>query len=165
MHSPAAGAGPSYSGARASDVGIEHPQQRPVASPHSTTSSATSLGRAYAPTMTTNAYTPQSMGSSVLGLGPSAAPPDLRLTLPVSGVSQSTSWHPHYSTDLSGPGNWNFGGGYPSASPATGLPSSAQTIQYTPRFPSLTNQPAMPVEARFVPLQTYEGQGQQTSHQ
>ena len=168
LHTPGTGAGPSYSSSRSSEVGIEQPQTRPVASPLSTSSSATSHGNAYAASMATHAYAANVMGPSGLGIGPAAGPQDLRLTVPVSAAHQTTSWHQPsatYSTDLSatGRGSWEFPSTYMHASPATGLPSSAHSYQYSDRVPSLTSQAVMPAQARFVPLQHYEDQSHQTS--
>ena len=168
LHTPGTGAGPSYSASRNSEVGIEQPQARPVASPMSTSSSATSHGNAYAASMTANAYASSTMGAAGLGIGPAAGPQDLRLTVPVSAANQTTSWHQPsaiYSTDLSasGRGSWNFPGPYMTASPATGMPSSVPSYQYSDRVPSLTSQAIMPTQARFVPLQDYEVQSHQTS--
>lgn len=169
LHTPSA-AGPSYGAGRGSDGGME--QQRPAASPLSTSSSATSHGHAYAPNMP-NTYSTQPVASAGLGIGLSA-PPDLRLTVPsvpVTTTNQTTSWHTpsaNYSNDLSGTGrgNWEFGGGYMGPSPATGLPSSAQSYNYAPpRVPSLTGQPpTMPNDGRFVPLQDYGPHSHQTSN-
>ncbi|KAK4544622.1 hypothetical protein LTR36_004194 [Oleoguttula mirabilis] len=183
-------AGPSYTAPRAPDAGVEQQQQyqqRPVASPRSTSSSVTSQGHAahvYASSMTTNAYSPHVAAPIGLGLGPSAGPPTTDMRLAVSAVSaagQTTSWHQpsaHYSHDLSSTTtfrtpstSWDFGGSYMSSSPVTGLPTSAQAYQYQPqpaqqqqqRFPSLTSQTGMPTENRFVPLQDYEDQSQPTS--
>ncbi|KAK5121595.1 hypothetical protein LTR85_004767 [Meristemomyces frigidus] len=180
-------ASPSYSAPRGSDAGVEQQyQQRPGASPRSTSSSVASHGHAahaYASVMTTNAYSPHVAAPAGLGLGPSqGTPADLRLAVPaVSAAGQTTSWHQpsaHYSHDLSSTTNtllrtpstsWEYGGGYMSSSPATGLPTTAQAYQYQPAqhhqlpFPSLTSQTAMATGNRFVSLQAYEDQSQPTS--
>lgn len=68
---------------------MEQPQQqRPAASPRSTSSAATSHGHAYATGMTSQSYAPHTAGSAGMGLGPSAGPPaDLRL-----GGQTPASW-------------------------------------------------------------------------
>jgi hypothetical protein len=157
-----AGPGPGYSSGRASDVGIEQPQTRPIASPLSTSSSATSHGNAFAPNIAANVYSTQAMGPTGLGIGTPAGPPDLRLAVPVTATSQATSWHQpsaNYTSDLSatGRGSWDFPGTYLTASPATGMPTSAQSYQYA------TAQ-SCPPQARFVPLQGYETHNHQTSN-
>ena len=162
LPTPGAGAGPGYSSARTSDVGIEQPHARPIASPLSTSSSATSHGNAYAPNLAAAVYNSQAMGPTGLGIGAATGPPDLRLSVPVTVTSQATSWHQpsvNYSSDLSatGRGSWDFPGTYYSASPATGLPTSAQSYPYSERLSSLTGQP-LPQQARFVPLHGYEDQ-------
>lgn len=161
LPTPGAGAGPGFSGGRPSDVAIEQPQTRPMASPLSTSSSATSHGNAYAPNMAANVYSSQAMGPTGLGIGAVAAPPDLRLTVPLTATSQATSWHQpaaNYASDLSaGRGSWDFPGAYMSASPATGLPTTAQSYPYS------TAQ-HIPPQARFVPLQSYEAQSHQTTN-
>jgi hypothetical protein len=157
-----AGPGPGYSSGRTSDVGIEQPQTRPIASPLSTSSSATSHGNAFAPNIIANVYSTQAMGPTGLGIGTPAGPPDLRLAVPVTATSQATSWHQpsaNYTSDLSatGRGSWDFPGTYLTASPATGMPTSAQSYQYA------TAQ-SCPPQARFVPLQGYETHNHQTSN-
>lgn len=153
-----------YSAARASDAGME---QRPAASPRSTTSSTTSHGHAYVPTITSSAYTSHVVTPAAgLGIGPSAGTPqDLRLTVPVS-ASQTTSWH-QPSTNY-GPAelprsSWEFTP-YLSTSPATGLPGSAQSYQYQQhRFPPLASHAGLPTEGRFLPLHDYDGQSHPTT--
>ncbi|KAK5175575.1 uncharacterized protein LTR77_000714 [Saxophila tyrrhenica] len=170
LHTPGAGASSSsYSASRASEIGLEHPHSRPIASPHSTSSSATSHGNAYAANMATSAYALPAMGPTGLGIGPSAGPPsDLRLTVPTSATHETTSWHQpsaHYSSDLSATrGSWDYPHTYLSASPATGLPSSAQSYQFANRIPSLSAHPGIADTARFVPLQQYEDHQQQQGH-
>ncbi|KAF2771824.1 hypothetical protein EJ03DRAFT_9591 [Teratosphaeria nubilosa] len=189
LHTPIAG--PSYTtssvvATRTSDPGLPvESVQRPGASPHSTTGSATSHGHAphaYGPAMVTSscAYPPMGASSGV-GIGPSGGPPDLRLGVSVSDAGHSTSWHQPqaaYSSDLSAArqnsASWEYNS-YLAGSPATGLPSSAHAYAYqqphmsqSPRYPSLTSTQAgmLPtMEAgRFVPLQDYEAHhGQPTS--
>jgi len=184
-------AGSSYTAPRASDAGVEQQQQRPLASPRSPSSSATSHAAHAYPTavMTTNTYSPAHIAAphhaTGLGIGPSAGPPaDLRLAVPGAAASQTTSmtsWHQpsaHYSSDLSSASTlrtpssaWDYGGSYMSStSPATGLPGSVQAYNYhlpssqTMRFPSLTGPGGMrTTEHRFVPLHDYEGHGQPTT--
>ena len=155
-----------------------------MASPLSTTSASS---HAYATAMTTQAYTG---GSAGLGVGPSAGPPDLRLAVPGAGGHQTASWHRPASvsqygstaTDLSGSASavqsspWDFGTYNIGASPATGLPSSAQATgyQYNIGNPAQTQQQRLPsyaatqnpqamTEGRFLPLYDQEGGSQQTS--
>ncbi|KAK4506027.1 hypothetical protein PRZ48_003992 [Zasmidium cellare] len=154
----------TYAASRPSDANLE---QRPAASPRSTSSSAASHGHAYAPpAMPHNVYSPHAAGAQGLGVGPPAGPADLRLAVPTSAGAQTTSWHQpaaHYSSDLAAGGRgWDFGG-YLSAAPATGLPGTAHSYPYQQRIPSLTGPAAMPSEARFVPLHDYESQSQPTS--
>lgn len=148
---------------RGSDAGM-----RQMVSPLATTGPS----HAYASAMTTQAYA----GGSA-GYGPSAGPPDLRLTVPAAGGYQPAS---HYSTsELSavsngGRGNsWDFGT-YISASPATGLPGSAQATHYQygigagqpqqQRVSSLAAHSAQSMnEGRFLPLYDQEEASQQTS--
>ncbi|KAI5368154.1 hypothetical protein Slin15195_G032880 [Septoria linicola] len=153
--------GSSYAVSRPSDVGID---QRAAASPRSASSSA-SHSHVYAPPqMTHNMYAAHvnSHAAMAAGLGPSAqGHPDPRLAVPTSAGAQTTaSWHQpsvHYAPDL-GYSNFSY-----LASPATGLPGTAQqSYGYQQRIPSLTGPSAMPAEARFVPLD-YESQGQPTS--
>ena len=156
LPTPGAGAGPGYSGGRPSDVAIEQPQTRPGASPLSTSSSATSHGNAYAANMV---YASQAMGATGLGIGAVAGPPDLRLAVPAT--SQATSWHQpsaNYSSDISAVReHWPFPATYMTASPATGLPTTAQSYAYSAAQ-------SCPPQAHFVPLQRYEGQSQQTTN-
>lgn len=114
--------------------------------------------------MTTQAYA----GSA--GFGPSAGPPDPRLTVPGGYQSQ------YAPSDLSaassaGRGNsWDFGT-YISASPATGLPGSAQATQYQygigagqasqQRVSTLAAQSMN--EGRFLPMYEQAEGSQQTS--
>ncbi|KAL9534069.1 hypothetical protein SMMN14_01919 [Sphaerulina musiva] len=154
LHAP----GSSYAMNRPSDMGMD---QRSAASPRSASSSA-SYTHVYAPSqMQHNVYSPHGMPTG-LGIGPSAGHPDPRLSVPTSAGAQATSWHQpsgHYASDL---GYSNFTGYL--ASPATGLPGTAQqSYGYQQRIPSLTGPTAMPAEARFVPLHDYESQGQPTS--
>jgi hypothetical protein len=148
---------------RGSDAGM-----RQMVSPLATTAPS----HAYASAMTTQAYA----GGSA-GFGPSAGPPDLRLTVPGAGGYQPAS---HYSSsDLSatssaGRGNsWDFGT-YISASPATGLPGSVQATHYQygigsgqpqqQRISSLAAHSAQSInEGRFLPLYDQEEASQQTS--
>lgn len=172
-------AGPSYTTPRLSDA--QH-HSRPVASPRSASSSAPSHGQtahAYAPIITTSAYSPAHVGPSGVagfGLGPSAGPTELRVAVPVSTASQTTAWHPSPATfpsDVASHNRVSFDWNYSlSSSPATGLPGVAQAYQFQPqpqpqqRFPSLTSQAGtLPtIEAhRFVPLHEYEEQSQPTS--
>ncbi|KAF2212975.1 hypothetical protein CERZMDRAFT_40190, partial [Cercospora zeae-maydis SCOH1-5] len=82
-----------------------------------------------------------------LGIGPSGHP-DPRLSVPTSAGAQPI----HYSSEL-GYSNFSY-----LASPATGLPGTAQqSYAYQQRIPSLTGPTTVPAEARFVPLQDYEG--------
>lgn len=166
MHTPAAS---SYAPGRPSDAGIEQQQQqRSIISPRSSSSSATSHGHAYAPPphMSANNMYGSHAAGLALGLGPAAGHPDLRLSVPTSAGAQATSWHqpsPHYSSELAAAGRtWDFGG-YVGASPATGLPGSAQSYGYAQRVSSLTGAAAMPSETRFVPLHDYEGHQPTTS--
>ncbi|KXT08765.1 hypothetical protein AC579_4930 [Pseudocercospora musae] len=154
-----------YAAARPSDAGMD---QRAAASPRSASSSAASHSHVYAPPPMPNPYSPHAAMQSGLGIGSSAAYSDPRLAVPTSAGAQTTSWHQpsaHYSTDLSGTRqDWSFGvGQYLSASPATGLPGTAQSYPYQQRIPSLTGPAAMPAEARFVPLHDYETHSQPTS--
>lgn len=181
LHQPVAGAS-SYG--RGSTAGLDPSQQmqRPIASPLSTSSS---IPHAYATTMTTQGY---AGGSAGLGIGPSAGPPDLRLTVPGAGAGHqhTASWHQpgasHYSssaTDLSGSGSgargasWDFGS-YMGASPATGLPGSAQAAQYQYGMSTASGQQRVPSlqqhhssqamnEGRFLPLYEQDNGSQQTS--
>lgn len=155
--------GSSYLPNRPSDMGMD---QRPAASPRSASSTA-SHSHIYAPSqMHHNVYSPHGMPHGVmpagLGIGPSAGHPDPRLSVPTSAGAQTTSWHQpsaHYAPEL----GYSTFSGY-LTSPATGLPGTAQqSYSYQQRIPSLTGPTAMPAEARFVPLQDYEGQGQPTS--
>ena len=155
--------GSSYPMSRPSDMGMD---QRPAASPRSASSSA-SHSHVYAqPQMQHTVYSPHGMPHGAmpagLGIGPSPGHPDPRLSVPTSAGAQTTSWHQpsaHYGSDL----GYSTFSGY-LASPATGLPGTAQqSYNYQQRIPSLTGPTAMPAEARFVPLQDYEGQGQPTS--
>jgi hypothetical protein len=120
---------------------------------------------------------PQSYAGGSAGFGPSAGPPDLRLTVPGAGGYQPAS---HYSSsDLSaassaGRGNsWDFGT-YISASPATGLPGSAQATHYQfgigagqpqqQRISTISAHSAQSVnEGRFLPLYDQDEASQQTS--
>jgi hypothetical protein len=151
--------GAGYS--RGSDAGM-----RQMVSPLATTAPS----HAYASAMTTQAYA----GGSA-GFGPSAGPPDLRLSVPGAGGYQPAS---HYSSsDLSaassagGRGNsWDFGT-YISASPATGLPGSAQATQYQygigagqPQQQRVSSISAQSVnEGRFLPMYDQDEASQQTS--
>jgi len=176
LHQPVAGAS-SYG--RGSTAGLDPSQQmqRPIAS---TLSASSSIPHAYATTMTTQGY---AGGSAGLGIGPSAGPPDLRLAVPGAG-HQTASWHQpgasHYSssaTDLGGSASgargasWDFGS-YMGASPATGLPGSAQAAQYQygmstgsgqQRIPSLQHSSQAMNEGRFLPLYEQDEGSQQTS--
>jgi hypothetical protein len=150
-------------------VSVDVPSARPIASPRSTSSSATSHGNAFAANMATSAYAAGAMGPTGLGIGPSAGPPsDLRLAVPTPTAHPTTSWHQpqtHYSHDMSATrGSWDFPSAYPSASPATGLPSSAQSYQFPNRMPSMMGQPEMGDGGHFVPLQRYEDQSHQTTN-
>lgn len=156
---------PSAAGySRGSDAGM-----RQMVSPLATTAPS----HAYASAMTTQAYA----GGSA-GFGPSAGPPDLRLAVPGAGGYQSAT---HYnSSDLSAAsgaarGNsWDFGT-YISASPATGLPGSAQATQYQygigagqaqqQRISTLAAQHSAHSmnEGRFLPLYDQNEASQQTS--
>lgn len=158
MHSPA---GSSYTTTGRAPEAVD---QRIAASPRSTTNSAPP--NAYAPVSNLAVYTANASGSAGLGLSVSAGPPDLRLTVPGTGTAQTTSWHQpsaHYSSDPSATGraSWDFGQ-YFDASPATGLPGSAQSLHYQQRMPSIS-QPASMAETKFVPLQDYQDYGQRTS--
>lgn len=171
-----AGAGPSYA-AQVPDARIDQQQQRHIASPHSAaSSSAASHGHAYAPVMGGASYPPNAMGPGAagLGIGPSAGPPppppDLRLTVPAT--TQATSWHQpsaHYSSDLSASAHraaW-FPTDYMSAaaaSPAAGMPGSAQSYQSYARMPAPMSAQSMPAgDSRLMPLHDYDGPGQPTS--
>lgn len=155
---------PSAGYSRGSDAGM-----RQMVSPLATTAPS----HAYASAMTTQAYA----GGSA-GFGPSAGPPDLRLAVPGAGGYQSAA---HYnSSDLSAAsgaarGNsWDFGT-YISASPATGLPGSAQATQYQygigagqpqqQRISTLAAQQSAHSmnEGRFLPLYDQDEASQQTS--
>ena len=181
LHQPVAGAS-TYG--RGSTTGLDPSQamHRPIASPMG---SSSSIPHAYATTMTTQGY---ASGSAGLGIGPSAGPPDLRLAVPGAGAGQTASWHQppvgasHYSssaTDLSGSASgargasWDFGS-YMGASPATGLPGSAQAAHYQygmstasaqqQRIPSLQQHSSQVMnEGRFLPLYEQDEGGQQTS--
>ncbi|KAK6438232.1 hypothetical protein LTR95_005576, partial [Oleoguttula sp. CCFEE 5521] len=181
-------AGPSGY-ARGSDAGLEpapyqthHPMNLPP-------TSSSSASHAYATAMTTQSY---AGGSAGLGIGPSAGPPELRLAVPGVGGNQTAAWHQqtpasHYSTsatDLSGTGSaargnsWDYGSYTLAASPATGLPHSAQTPSYQdmssahiPQMHPQHRQPsygmsqpphALP-EGRFLPLYDQGATSQQTS--
>jgi hypothetical protein len=176
LHQPVASAS-GY--ARGSDTALDplhYQSHRPIASPMSTTSASSHV---YATSMTTQAY---HGGSAGLGVGPSAGPPDLRLTVPGAGGHQTaSSWQrptsvSHYSTDLSGSASvaqgsqWDFGTYTMGASPATGLPSSAQSTayQYNLGSSAQTQQQRLPLfstsqaahamtEGRFLPLYGQEG--------
>jgi len=155
LHTPVA---TSYSVSRPSDAGFE---QRTAASPRSTSSSIASQGHAYAAAhMQHGAYPTHAAGTAGLSAGPSAGPPDLRIAVPTSAGAQSTSWHQpaaHYTSDLAGAGGtWDFRS-YMGASPATGLPGTAQSYPYQQRISSLTGPGAMPEHARFAPLHGYDG--------
>lgn len=159
LHTPGAS---SYTVNRPSDVGLE---QRTIASPHSTSSSTASHGHAYAPAhMQHSAYPPHAAGAA--GLGPSAGPPDLRIAVPTSAGAQTTSWHQpaaHYTSDLAGGGGtWDFRT-YMGASPATGLPGSAQSYPYQQRISSLTGPGAMQEHTRFASMHEYDSHSQPTT--
>lgn len=112
------------------------------------------------------------------GITPSAAAaPDVRLTVPPPAASQATSWHqpsPHYSHDVSGPIRgtaWDLSSPYMHPSSAMGMPSglphsTPSHPNYTANMPpmQMSGHPAMPVGARFVPLQNYQDHSHQTSH-
>jgi len=177
---------------RASDASIEQPQ-RPAASPHSTSSSATSHANAYQSALATHhGYMPHvPVGPTGLDVGlaqSSGGHPDLRLTVPGAGAGstagQTTSWHQpstHYSSDLLSAsrdrGASRDFASYMSSTPvpiaggasggSAGIQASAQySQQYAPvRACALTSQAAQSgtADARFVPLQDYEEQSQQTS--
>ena len=185
-------AGPSYAPAAATQVS-EHAHARPVASPqhHPASSAAASHGPyAYAPAMTGHhSYhtTSSAIGPGAAGLGigpgPSAGhpPPDLRLSVPVTTMGQTTSWHQpsaHYSSDLSATSaggaratSWSFPAvDYmgAAAAPATGMPGQSGVggggaghyPQAYSRMP-----PMMPAagaaDGRLMPsLHEYEGQHQ-----
>ena len=170
LHTPGAGPGPAYMPARAVEVvGLEQP--RPTASPHSTSSSsATSHTNAYAANLAPTAYAPSPMsvggggGSAGLGIG---TPADLRLTVPAP-VS-ATSWHqpPYPPQDMSLSARtegWAFPTPqtYLSASPATGLPSSAHAYAFPARMPATSM--ALSDTGRFVPLQYEDGTGAHHHH-
>jgi hypothetical protein len=148
---------------RGSDAGMRQQMVSPLAT--------TAPSHAYASAMTTQAYA----GGSA-GFGPSAGPPDLRLTVPGAGGYQPTS---HYiisdlsATSSAGRGNsWDFGT-YISASPATGLPGSAQATHYQygigagqpqqQRISSLAASVQSMNEGRFLPMYDQEEASQQTS--
>ncbi|KAK5156183.1 hypothetical protein LTS14_005070 [Recurvomyces mirabilis] len=128
-----------------------------------------------------------------LGIGPSGAQgSDMRLAVPVpapgpvalaaatqqAGHGQTTSWHQpvsHYAdmsltatTQQQNRTAWDYNS-FMGSSPATGMPGSVPAYNYatqqhaTSHLPSLTAQPTMATEARFVPLHDYEQQGQPTS--
>lgn len=139
-----------------------HRQQRHVASPHSTASSAASHGHVYAP----GPYSTAAMGPGGLGIGPSAGPSaDPRLAVPVTtAANQTTSWHQpsaHYSNDLSSSGRWYGATDYLHAAPATGMPGSGAYQSYQ-RFPPMTSQ-SMAADVRLMPLHEYDSPGQPTS--
>lgn len=169
-HSSTAGALPgamSYAAGRSSEAGTE---VRLGASPRSTSSSI-----AYPSSNLADAYSPHMGVPGGMSIGPSmmgaALPPDLRLTMPtVAGAAQATTWSnpaARYSTDLSASTSRSLidCGGYLSSSPATGLPSSAQSLHFPAHgYPApLTAQPGLPTEARFVSLQDYEDAGHPTT--
>ncbi|CAK1361109.1 hypothetical protein CB0940_03482 [Cercospora beticola] len=138
LHAPGSSA---YAVSRPSDVGID---QRTAASPRSASSSAASHHAYAPPQMSHNVYHGMPAG---LGIGPSGHP-DPRLSVPTSAGAQPM----HYSSEL-GYSNFSY-----LASPATGLPGTAQqSYAYQQRIPSLTGPTTIPAEARFVPLQDYEG--------
>ncbi|PPJ58902.1 hypothetical protein CBER1_04440 [Cercospora berteroae] len=138
LHAPGSSA---YAVSRPSDVGID---QRTAASPRSASSSAASHHAYAPPQMSHNVYHGIPAG---LGIGPSGHP-DPRLSVPTSAGAQPM----HYSSEL-GYSNFSY-----LASPATGLPGTAQqSYAYQQRIPSLTGPTTIPAEARFVPLQDYEG--------
>lgn len=155
LHTPGAS---SYPASRPSDVGLE---QRPAVSPHSQSSSTASHGHAYAPVhMQHSAYPPHAAGAAGLGAGPSA---DLRIAVPTSAGAQTTSWHQpaaHYASDLATGGTWDFRT-YMGASPATGLPGSAQSYPYQQRISSLTGPGAMSEHTRYS---DYDGQSHPTTN-
>lgn len=138
LHAPGSSA---YAVSRPSDVGID---QRTAASPRSASSSAASHHAYAPPQMSHNVYHGMPAG---LGIGPSGHP-DPRLSVPTSAGAQPM----HYSSEL-GYSNFSY-----LASPASGLPGTAQqSYAYQQRIPSLTGPTTIPAEARFVPLQDYEG--------
>jgi len=158
-----AAAGPSYAAAQVPDSRVQQQYpKRPIASPHSASGAVASHAHAYA--SSPGPYTTNAMGSAGIGLGPSAGPPDLRLAVPVT-TSQTTSWHQpsaHYSHDLVR-GSWDYSGGYMSASPATGMPGSAQAYSYhQQRIPPMSGH-AMASDSRTMHLHNYDDQSQQVS--
>ena len=137
-----------------------------IASPHSPVSAAPSRSHAYASTPIH--YPTHSLSSTGLGIGSLAGTPDLRLSVPSTGVNQPTSWHQPtsqvYCNDLgiSGRGSWDFNSGYAMTPPATGMPA-VSSYPY-PAYTHSHRISNMPFEGRFVPLQDFEDHSHDTLH-
>ncbi|KAF2479433.1 hypothetical protein BDY17DRAFT_38429 [Neohortaea acidophila] len=173
-----------YSASYASTAGAlhgpgqpEHQQQRLLASPLSTSSgSAASHGQAYASSMA-SAYPMNPMATTGLGIvglsqptmgGPPLS--DLRMT----PVNQSTTWRVsphHYSgqhmSERAAP--WELSDAFAQPSPQIGLPTPSMPTSRPPQLPFSAHHqhpPALslPLTPRFVPLENYGGQNQQTSN-